>query len=353
MRTRMARRRLAFTLVELLVVIAIIGVLVALLLPAVQAAREAARRSQCSNNLKQFGLANHNYHDTYKKFTTNHQRRFEQNGDRMYSGIIGLLPFMEQGPLYDQIQSRARPAGPGLPDPWVRNAGGWTAWTVTIDSFICPSDVQISDIGESPCPVNYKFCVGDSVRWNHDDREDGRGIFDQMRWRSMADVTDGTSNTILMGEIAGGGSPNAVIGGVAVSVGHSSNRGQPSLCLARIDPANPKLLTGAVRASFRPVTGRAWDGRPYFQALATAVRPNGPQCQEHSVDSWFQYGTLSSYHPGGGQVVLADGATRFIPATIDAGNPVNLSVETGAGPSTFGVWGALGTHQGSESVQVP
>jgi prepilin-type N-terminal cleavage/methylation domain-containing protein len=344
--------RAGFTLVELLVVIAIIGILVAMLLPAVQAAREAARRSSCANNLKQFGIAQHNYHDTFKRFPANHIRRTRPGGDRMYSGVIGLLPFIEQGPLYSAIDARASTSA-HLPDPWVKNAGGWTQWTVSIDSFKCPSDMAITNDGESPCVINYKFCVGDSIRWNHDDREDGRGIFDQMKWRAINDVTDGTANTVLMGEIAGGGAPNQVIGGVAVSVGHTSDRGQPTLCLARIDPNNRSLLTNPVRADFRPQTGRAWDGRPYFQALVTAVRPNGPSCQEDSVDGWFQYGTLSSRHPGGGQVVMADGATRFITETIDAGNPAALSPETGAAPSPYGVWGALGTKSAGEPAQVP
>jgi len=104
----------AFTLVELLVVIAIIGILIALLLPAVQAAREAARRSQCTNNLKQFGLANHNYHDTYKALPARRggtssypnpgSSRSHANFDRL-SPFIPLLPFYEQGAMYDQIKA--------------------------------------------------------------------------------------------------------------------------------------------------------------------------------------------------------------------------------------------------------
>ncbi len=124
-RARSPRVR-AFTLVELLVVIAIIGVLVALLLPAVQAAREAARRMSCTNNLKQMGLALHNYHDVHKTFPPN-QHRWGLGEDMgwWYSGAINLLPYFEQAQIYDTIMLRARPKGPGLPYPWVKRHGGW------------------------------------------------------------------------------------------------------------------------------------------------------------------------------------------------------------------------------------
>jgi prepilin-type N-terminal cleavage/methylation domain-containing protein len=125
-------RRQAFTLVELLVVIAIIGILIALLLPAVQAAREAARRSQCTNNLKQMGLALHNYNDTHKSFPQNqHRWGIGVTTDRWFSGIIGMLPYVEQAPLYDRIMAEARPSGPGLPDPWTKGL-----WGLSISNFV-------------------------------------------------------------------------------------------------------------------------------------------------------------------------------------------------------------------------
>lgn len=345
----MSRRRLAsgFTLVELLVVIAIIGVLVALLLPAVQAAREAARRTQCANNLKQWGLAIHNYHDTHNRLPPNQYRwGLGEDMGTWYSGAINVLPYLEQGPLYDRIMSQARPRGPGLPHPWNR----WEGWTVSIPAFQCPSDPELSDIGESPSVLNYKFSVGDTIRWNHEDGQGvGRGMFSAGRALRMADVTDGLSNTIAMGELAGGGSPRDILGGVALNVGHVDNRGVPALCLARIDPNNQRMLSGDVRANFRPHTGRAWDGRPYFVAMATAVRPNGPSCQEGGGDGWFQYATLSSRHPGGAHVLMGDGSVRFISETINAGDPT--AQEVSSGPSPYGVWGALGSRNGGESIQ--
>ncbi len=119
---RFCRRRRAFTLVELLVVIAIIGILVALLLPAIQAAREAARRTQCNNNLKQIGVALHNYHDVNKSFVYmkggtagyGNATRFDGNYYRR-SGIVSLFPYMEQGPLYDSIQAGDPTTAPPVP----------------------------------------------------------------------------------------------------------------------------------------------------------------------------------------------------------------------------------------------
>src|SRR5688572_22995089 len=110
------RSRRGFTLIELLVVIAIIAVLIALLLPAVQQAREAARRTQCKNNLKQLGLAMHNYHDTYNAFPAMGVRLYGSGG-RNYSWVISILPMIEQGNLYQAFKTRSDMAG-GLPTPW-------------------------------------------------------------------------------------------------------------------------------------------------------------------------------------------------------------------------------------------
>src|SRR5688572_11552964 len=144
-----ARRKLGFTLVELLVVIAIIGVLVALLLPAVQAAREAARRTQCSNNLKQYGLAIHNYHDTFKAIPPG---GYPDPGWAVWAGqspAIGwqvrVLPFAEQQPLWDNVEAFGNKVG--FATPWYEapiplNASPVTkrARQVQVDYAMCPSD---------------------------------------------------------------------------------------------------------------------------------------------------------------------------------------------------------------------
>src|SRR5690606_35651696 len=128
----MRRARSGFTLVELLVVIAIIGVLVALLLPAVQQAREAARRMQCSNNLKQMGLALHNYHDTYGSFPpratgTTHGPNGDSHNNGRLNGLIPLLPFLEQGAMYDRIATGDGTRAPFGPATWI----GWEPWNTS------------------------------------------------------------------------------------------------------------------------------------------------------------------------------------------------------------------------------
>jgi prepilin-type N-terminal cleavage/methylation domain-containing protein len=212
-----------FTLVELLVVIAIIGVLVALLLPAVQAAREAARRSQCSNNIKQFGLALHNYHDTFKVFpprkggtngcdSTVDLARVKCNYDRLSAFII-LLPFYEQKALYDTIQaggvtdSVGNLIASGGPAPWYNNAK-WPAWQQQLGIVICPSD-KITPTPTVQAHNSYAFSMGDSVasNWNSNTYQ-ARGVFGgSQRCVGMNWITDGSSNTIAMSERTSNG-PN-------------------------------------------------------------------------------------------------------------------------------------------------
>jgi prepilin-type N-terminal cleavage/methylation domain-containing protein/prepilin-type processing-associated H-X9-DG protein len=355
--------RSGFTLVELLVVIAIIGILVALLLPAVQAAREAARRMQCSNNLKQLSLAMHNYHDTYKALPALGYIGAQGNpgigqGNWPYSWAIGTLQFVEQTPLNQAIMTQAKPSGPGLPTPWsvANNAWNNANWRVDISVHICPSDQKPLNRNESPSLLTYKVCVGDDYHQNHfrpDQNRDNRGIFQINRWLNLSGITDGTSNTIMLGEAAMGGAANEIKGGVALNMQNWS----PAGCLARVDPTT-KRLTNPVRADFRPTGGRAWDGRPYFVGFATLVAPNGPSCHWGGVDGNEHMGTMSSYHPGGGQVSMADGSVTFISETINVGNQAQPDWASAAddnrgGPSPYGVWGALGSRRGGESFQIP
>ncbi|MFO7906639.1 MAG: DUF1559 domain-containing protein [Planctomycetota bacterium] len=351
---RLFRKR-GFTLVELLVVIAIIGILVALLLPAVQAAREAARRMSCSNNLKQLALANHNYHDAHQSLPTMGVRGLGEGTGWVHSGYISLLPFIEQAPLHEGIMQRARPSGPGLPTPWSTGNSDFhnSYWKVDIDTMICPSEGgEPPNRGESPSLISYRFCVGDDYHQNHfrpDQGRDNRGVFQVERWLSFASISDGTSNTVLLGESSiGVGGPADLKGGVALNM----RDWNPAACQARYDPST-KQLTGDVRANFRPPGGRLWDGRPYFVGFSTLVPPNGPTCHWGGVDGNEHMGTLSSNHPSGGQVAMADGSVHFITESIDAGNQAHNDVANPSGPSPYGVWGALGSRRGSESVSLP
>ncbi|MDQ3330847.1 MAG: DUF1559 domain-containing protein [Planctomycetota bacterium] len=204
-------RRRGFTLIELLVVIAIIAVLIALLLPAVQQAREAARRTQCKNNLKQLSLAMHNYHDTYTRFPAMGTRLFMANSrTRYYSWVISVLPMIEQGNLYNGIQAQAATSA-GLPDPWNTNENDGTYgafirqyWEKDLATLICPSDTAPRDRGESPSLLNYKVSVGDDYRQNQWRPDEGsrqnRGLFQCERYLSFADMTDGSSNPSPSGE---------------------------------------------------------------------------------------------------------------------------------------------------------
>lgn len=206
-----------FTLVELLVVIAIIGVLIALLLPAVQQAREAARRMECTNNLKQLGLSLHNRHDTFGKLPPLGNLETDGNwgGNRVYAWTIYILPYIEQNALYDNIQVRAQSSS--LPTPWsTSTTDTWELqnWQVDIDGFTCPSDGPPTNRNESPSLLNYKACVGDDYHQNHfrpsQDR-DNRGIFQIDRKITLANITDGLSNTVMLGEIAGNGNARSYV----------------------------------------------------------------------------------------------------------------------------------------------
>jgi len=152
------------------------GILVALLLPAVQSAREAARRSQCTNNLKQIALAMHNYHDTYKSFPPAYIA--DESGRPMHSWRVLILPFLEQGPLFDQYN---------FDEPW-DSPENLVLADLMPDVFRCPSDVS-----SGPLETSYAMIVGPGT------------LFDGVDPAGFRDILDGTSNTLLSVEAAGSG----------------------------------------------------------------------------------------------------------------------------------------------------
>lgn len=347
------RKRGAFTLVELLVVIAIIGILVALLLPAVQAAREAARRMQCTNHLKQLGLANHNYHDVHKtlpamKCGTNRNDDANQGTQFSMSGLVSLAPFYEGQQVYDYARARNF-----RPVPWSAGEG---TWTVRIPTLLCPSDEEMPGaIGNA----SYKFCLGTTVFWNQTEwggngeatpgnwlwgGQEPNGCYNLMGDPRAAkkpyrfrDIRDGTSNTIAMSESRIGNRQKwEDIANVAVNVNPGDNATVLqwyNACWATANLENGKIYnptgvtihTGAYR-------GTRWaDGRPYFSGFTTIVPPNGPSCT--IVDGDWERGAFaaSSRHPSIVNVLLADGSVR------QASN--NIDVAT---------WWALGTRNNSE-----
>ena len=337
--------RRGFTLVELLVVIAIIGILVALLLPAIQAAREAARRSQCSNNLKQAALALHNYHQTVKRFP------FRMGGTAgpcdptsncsRISGWVMLLPYLEQGPLYEQICTPSNFNGTNYaawgPHPW---DGNYTPWNASIPALLCPSDPGAPPRSNR---VNYCFCVGDTSQGINGSTQP-RGVFGYYSNVDMAGITDGTSNTIALGERVACLDQASVMGGRANSIAVNGN---PSICFAQVSGGRYTTPVGCI-------AGLRWaDGNVGFTAINTVFPPNAPSCQTGTWDGDDGLYPPTSYHPGGAQCALVDASVRFISNSIDTGNLAAAAPTTVSGTSPYGVWGALGTRMGGEAVQVP
>ena len=367
-------RRSGFTLIELLVVIAIIAVLIALLLPAVQQAREAARRAQCKNNMKQLGLALHNYHDAFGKFPyssggtkVGSANSTDGNWDRA-SGIVTLLPYFDQAPLWNQIAAGGmiNGAGPFQPfgqSPWLTS---YPPWNQKIAMLNCPSEsgrggsgvndgFDFSKMGRT----NYGFCLGDTGQninqW--DAGRVARGMFYFQSSLGLRDCTDGSSNTILMGEIGvsnGDGTRTDVIGQVANGV-FQGDKGvpwvvtRPSACLAMVS-GTAYIATADVHST----RGNRWaDGCPSSTGFQTILPPNSPSCDESGWDAGSGVYSAGSRHTGGAHVLMGDGAVRFVSQSIDAGNPASPDVYSAGtasvnGSSPYGVWGALGTAGAGE-----
>lgn len=297
--------RTAFTLVELLVVIAIIGILVGLLLPAVQAAREAARRMQCSNNLKQFGLALHNYHGTYGRFP------FAIGGTgNKFSGASQLLPYLEQTNLFNQIDfTRA------IADPL--NA---SARLTELAVMRCPSDLQNTQPTAGGA-VNYCPNKGVSLRWN-DSRADGV-LFLQSAIR-FRDISDGTSCTAAYSERMIGDGSN----GLSSPTDTYLSSGDPMTQDDAVELCNAVDIADLAN-QFPQFMGAPWiDGKHGYQHISN---PNARSCGFQPAGKATMAAT--SRHSGGVTVALCDGSVRFTTENIDSR-----------------VWRAVGTRQGGEVV---
>jgi prepilin-type N-terminal cleavage/methylation domain-containing protein/prepilin-type processing-associated H-X9-DG protein len=299
--TKRPLRQHAFTLVELLVVIAVIGVLVSLLLPAVQAAREAARRTQCVNNLKQLGIAFHTYHDTFKQFPSayisqpggpqEHPETLDAGPGWAWGTL--LLPFLEQTPLHDQMTPEM-PCWDAINAPHV---------ATTLDVFLCPSasgergPFRVLDQSGNPLATfsraHYVTNVGQEEPWGHTIHDFAR-IADGPLYRNSetrtADVLDGLSSTVFLGEHHSALSLKTWVGVVPGA----------SVC------PTPRY---AFSACDRAATLVQVHSGPSSKEIPPAIHPpNSPLC--HVCQMFAE-------HPGGCNVMLGDGSVRFVSEMIN------------------------------------
>lgn len=375
-------RRSAFTLVELLVVIAIIGVMVGLLLPAVQSAREAARRMSCGNNFKQLGLALHNYHAAYRQLPKQLGGTYRflngppgarqpgatpasASGGNLneLSAFPGMLPFFEQQALWEQISSvfavtKGSNAGTYFaamgPDANMalgnHAANEYTPWLTELSTLRCPSDPGAGL--PASARTNYAFCLGDAVRQTNigpanargvvnsarslRTRESCRGVFVPRFVTRLRDIQDGTSNTVAMGEI------KTDLGDRDISTftAEGANlRLNPNNCASMIDPLRPKFWapgTADSSANAQNRRGYKWAcGRSIYTAFQTILPPNRQNCAWDStgngVTDLADEGVhcTASQHEGGSHILFADGAVKFITDSIEAGISTHRTVRQG------------------------
>ena len=395
-KTTIVSLRSAFTLIELLVVVAIIGILIGLLLPAVQAAREAANRMTCANKVKQLALGLHNYHDVYREFPNG--AMYYGAGSVRMSVHVALLPYIEQNQLYDAYLGKIQELSMQSPRPAHTFYGGYVNEIADspVDVFVCPSDpgTKAPRYGSYGRPNSYRVSFGDWPTQSHSTNgrqqtDNPRGAFSLRHdaQRTIASYVDGTSNTIVWSEgiiglynldgdynIGGNIANNlGVTMGTPVTDPGTTAVIPPSttfnlnVCWATTNGQKQYDSSGSYKIT-RGRMGRCWgDSLPYRTGFMTIFPPNlGPNCMAGDIDVYdaaMSVISASSYHPGGIQCGMGDGSVRFIPSMINArstGTPADYTNPSGAttlivssGPSPFGIWGALGSLNGGETVVAP
>jgi prepilin-type N-terminal cleavage/methylation domain-containing protein/prepilin-type processing-associated H-X9-DG protein len=343
-RTRSTALRQAFTLIELLVVIAIIAVLIALLLPAVQAAREAARRAQCTNNLKQIGLALYNYESATTSFPpSGESTNFSlsppgtQFIDGGWSALARIMPFMEGGTSFNAMNFNV--------DYNEATGMNYTGTSQVVAVYLCPSSTRAPDGGrdgidpyDAASNLNGGYGYVDYGATNYTDIDPlgqtlfaanfpatpfrnkasrANGLLHQGKTR-IAEITDGTSNTIAIGEDAG-----------------RDPRYDSPYTEAYYDGVNPRPILGQGPAGLSvPAYRRFWRWAEPDSAFGVSGVPNNKYRPDHELNPWTETGPfvaqgtnagnndeLFSFHPGGCNVLMGDGSVRFLKDSV---NPVTL-----------------------------
>jgi prepilin-type N-terminal cleavage/methylation domain-containing protein/prepilin-type processing-associated H-X9-DG protein len=338
------RARGGFTLIELLVVIAIIGVLIALLLPAVQSAREAARRAQCTNNLKQLGLAVHNYIDQNGSMPIGAYKapeRYDVPGAHEHSIFLALAPFVEQANVYNAFNVSVHYAGP---DSTMGSFVNSTMSAIGLNALWCPSDPAVENArvldywGASygGFPMRYTSYKGSSGPWNNPQRNTDKrdanfgaqlgnamGLFHYYSSTKLGEIRDGTSNTIMFSETAYGLLPD-----------------------------------------YDQQEWHWWTSGNYGDTMFTTMYPINPQRKINNgtasgVNVGIFVASASSFHPGGANFAMADGSVRFIKDTINSWPIVNGQPSVAAQNAQgvwvvsqpgLGVYQAISTRKGGEAV---
>jgi prepilin-type processing-associated H-X9-DG protein len=382
------------------VVIAIIGVLIALLLPAVQAAREAARRMQCTNKIKQLALAGHNFHDTHNRFPNySNDSHFSTKRLQHFTFYYSLLPFMEQTAIYDQVMALS----PGTTGAAVSSANTSTTAVHAVtrckwDFLLCPSDSNTGQWATGDDLVsNYLGSLGDMVvrignagfaitgrSWLRQGFYEARGtVTDSIRSGAevtFATITDGTSNTVMFAEgVAWDKSPSGTVGAnyksnMAAGASQTLDLNRvPNECLGAKGSNNSmaagwaSFVDSESQPGFRAQVGHSTYGNAFY----TLLPPNSPSCT--TTSGWWGGRSASSNHQGGVNVAFLDGSVHFVSETISTKNfdikmnfpsgtndapTVPIAANAGASVAvgemfSYGVWAELGSICGGESAQIP
>jgi prepilin-type processing-associated H-X9-DG protein len=382
-------------------VIAIIGILIALLLPAVQAAREAARRMSCSNKLRQLALACHTHADAYDKLLPpGSSARFANSNTGAWSAFCYMLPFIENGALYQLIEPYLSEAYADGQLRALTSASDVTAVRIWLAGLGCPGDSNFRKTFSQVFRRNHNYCVsaGDFVvtrsggigdsNWDIPSgtirgvfRQSVRGIGMPDGCRSIDEITDGLSNTVMLSEritagstmnfssgmlprlacFAGSDGDNSLVGVAGNGAGSTRKNpkrmttvsddptGQlnPQTCMSRVTAANPmNSVSTCWRDTDYYAMGSWFCGYGTSSWFSTIIPPNGPSCMNRPNDQYQGIFPPSSYHSGGVNVARCDASVSFINESIRCGDLSSPAPWMERSP--YGVWGALGSLAGEE-----